>query len=369
MLCRNAHQRAVTTAWGVDWDEIYIARDVMQNFFDANRDCLNEIRVVAQGKDVRITSPSAFNLDRLFYLGSEKGEDDIGQYGEGFKVAATCLLRDHSVDIIAASGPDVLRLRIADEPVRETGIYPVEYDFYQSDEIVPGAMLLLRNCSPKLTRAFTEGLTHFFHENNPLLGAMLWESYRAEFRIYESCDADGHVFYRKLKRGRIQDLPLVLVIDKEYAAIEKKISKDRDRNAFGEEIMRLFFKHFARHAVKGFNAGARIIVERSKQHWMKGHPLLNEIADVVGYQSAPAAVGRAIFADAYFARSMSRLPAEQIQFEALEKKWRVRGGKNQFAPSISANLGVPQARPTYRGLAGKGTRRGETRQSACVDTN
>jgi hypothetical protein len=90
---------AVTTAWGADWDEIYIARDVMQNFFDSDRNCLNEVRVVAEGKDVRITAAAAFNLDRLFYLGSEKSDDDMGQYGEGFKVAATCLLRDHSVDI------------------------------------------------------------------------------------------------------------------------------------------------------------------------------------------------------------------------------------------------------------------------------
>src|SRR5271166_4171013 len=103
---------AVTTAWGVDWDEVYIARDLMQNFFDANRGRLSEVRVVANGKDVRITAPSAFNLERLFYLGSEKGEDDIGHYGEGFKVAATCLLRDHCVSVLAASGKDVLRLRI-----------------------------------------------------------------------------------------------------------------------------------------------------------------------------------------------------------------------------------------------------------------
>ena len=36
-------------------------------------------------------------LDRLFFLGSEKGADDLGQYGEGFKAAAICLLRDHGV--------------------------------------------------------------------------------------------------------------------------------------------------------------------------------------------------------------------------------------------------------------------------------
>jgi hypothetical protein len=104
---------AVTTPWGVDWDDVLIARDIMQNFFDANRACLAGISVKVDGEDVAITAPAPFNLERLFYLGSEKDADDVGQYGEGFKVAATCLLRDHSVAIIAASGNDLLRLRIA----------------------------------------------------------------------------------------------------------------------------------------------------------------------------------------------------------------------------------------------------------------
>ena len=47
---------SVTTAWGVDWDEVYIARDLMQNFFDANRGRVSEIRVDANGWDVVISA-------------------------------------------------------------------------------------------------------------------------------------------------------------------------------------------------------------------------------------------------------------------------------------------------------------------------
>src|SRR5206468_4582700 len=111
---------SVTTAWGVNWDQLYIARDIMQNFFDGNRDRLSEVSVRVDGGDVCIVAPSPFNLERLFFLGSEKGPDDVGQYGEGFKVAATCLLRDHRVELFAASGKDFLRLRIAENAVRDT---------------------------------------------------------------------------------------------------------------------------------------------------------------------------------------------------------------------------------------------------------
>ena len=61
------------------------------------------------------TAPTPFNLERLFYLGSEKGSDDVGQYGEGFKVAATCLLREHAVTPIVASGREVVCLRVAEQ--------------------------------------------------------------------------------------------------------------------------------------------------------------------------------------------------------------------------------------------------------------
>jgi hypothetical protein len=244
----------------------------MQNFFDANRDRLAEVLVSSDGKDVRITAPAAFNLERLFYLGSEKGEDDIGHYGEGFKVAATCLLRDHAVNVLVASGKDVLRLRIAGTTVRDTDLFPVEYDFYESDQEVAGTVLLLRNCAPKLAKALTQGMSHFFHANNPLLGAKLWEDHQKQFSLYESTDNQGRVFYRKLKRGVISDIPLVLVIEKKYAAIENKISKDRDRNAFGDTIMRLFYSQFARFGVKSLPKPAQMIVARANHCWAQGHP-------------------------------------------------------------------------------------------------
>lgn len=315
---------AVTTAWGVDWDETFIARDLMQNFFDANRNRLCDVTVRLNGKDVSISAPATFNLERLFYLGSEKGSDDIGHYGEGFKVAATCLLRDHSVDVVAASNRDVLRIRIADTAVPETDLYPVEYDFFACDQSIDGTSLLLRGCSPKLAKALQQGLNHFFHENNPLLGAKRWEDYSGAFSVYDSTDGNGHVFYRKLKRGEFEGIPLVLVIDKEYGAIEKKIKHDRDRNAFGDQVMRMFFNHFARYGLKTHEQAMRLVLEKANHHWVKGHPLLSEIADRV-WPSWSLAKGREMFGDGYFAQSTSRDPAEQLQFDALERKWREAG--------------------------------------------
>ena len=140
---------AVTTAWGVDWDEDYIARDLMQNFFNANRDRLSEVVIQDIDSHVVVSAPTRFQLERLFYLGSEKGDDDVGHYGEGFKVAATCLLRDHAVTRFAISGEDVAVLRISDRTVADTKMCPIEYDFYRSSRAVPGTVLVLPGCTRK----------------------------------------------------------------------------------------------------------------------------------------------------------------------------------------------------------------------------
>jgi len=333
---------AVTTAWGVNWNEELIARDLMQNFFDANRERLGEVRVRPEGRNVVIEAPAEFNLQRLFYLGSEKSGEDIGQYGEGFKAAALCLLRDQKASVYAGSGRSAMQMRIAERAVDETALYPLEYDFYTLQTPVQGTRLVIEGCSSKLVTALQVGMNHFLHEANPLLGARLWHSWDDGFSLYESTDKHGHVFYRKLKRGEFEGIPVVLVINKQYQLIEKKVSKDRDRNAFGDEVMRIFFDHYARHAAGKSRDAARAILVRAREVWERGHPLLSEIADAVRYHHWSELEAKDIFGDQYFARSTSDNPAEGMQIERMERLWKEEG--RHCLPQYFACFGVISAR-------------------------
>ncbi|HMB06981.1 MAG TPA: hypothetical protein VKP69_25000 [Isosphaeraceae bacterium] len=332
---------SVTTAWGVDWDEVYIARDLMQNFFDANRGRVSEIRVDVNASDVVISAPTPFNLERLFYLGSEKDECDVGQYGEGFKVAATCLLRDHGVTPIAQCGTDLLLLRIADVAVQGTALYPVQYDFYQTAEAFEGTRLILRGSSKKLARACQDGLTHFFYEGNPLIGMNRWATGNA-LAIYDSKDGQGHLFYRNLKRGEIEGIPLVLAINKPSKTIENKIGRDRDRNAFGEPVLTLAYRQVA-GALKWNREAQRVVVESARGVWERGHPLLAAIADKFHYNSHwPQELSAEVFGDRYYARSAPTTPTEQLEFSKIEQQWKEQGRKP--LPSYFRNFGVIDAR-------------------------
>jgi hypothetical protein len=320
---------SVTTAWGVNWSETLIARDVMQNFYDANRSRIDDIRVEAVGPDVTVSAPTGYNLERLFYLGSEKGSEDIGHYGEGFKVAATCLLRDHRVTPIAFSGTQALCLRIAEAPVTGTQLFPLVYDFFELDEPVEGTRLVLPNCTPKLVKALHEGLNHFFYPQNALMGERLWASADGEFLIYRSWRAGGHVFYRNLLRGDIPHIPLILVIHKEFKLIEDKVRNDRDRNAFGDKLMDTFYKIFARSGTKGAREAVRILVQAGQPCWEQGHPLLSAVAESYGTQVSTlldSATALALFGDHYFARShVHHDPARQLRCSQMEADWEREG--------------------------------------------
>ena len=179
---RESLTSSVTSEWGVDWDEDMIARDLMQNFFDANRDRIAEVKVEWNARDLVVRAPAAYNLERLFYLGSEKGGEDAGQYGEGFKAAAVCLLRKFPQAVLrAASGPQALWIRVDESPVKGTELYPLIYEFFAIDNSVDGNILLIHNTSKEFGKAMSQGLTNFHYDGNPLIGPVIAKDYEGRF--------------------------------------------------------------------------------------------------------------------------------------------------------------------------------------------
>jgi hypothetical protein len=329
----------------VDWGEELIARDLMQNFYDANRERVAEVRVTAEANGtVVVAAPAEYNLERLFYLGSEKGPGEVGQYGEGFKVAATCLLRDHGVTPIATSGTQVVCMRIADEPVEGTALFPLVYDFFTSERPVAGTQLILPSCSLRLADAMRGGLSHFFYEGNPLVGERLWSSADGQFAIHRAAAGQGHVFYCGLRRGPVPDVPVVLVIHQQVKTIENRVKNDRDRNAFGEKLMETFYKEFAKKALRWDRPGQRVIVEAARGCWARGHGLVSAIADTAPRWDRSMwdeKLSREVFGDAYFARSKASDAATKLEYDRLERAWQAEG--RQELPGYFSRFGVPSA--------------------------
>ena len=125
----------------------------------------------------------------------------------------------------------------------------------------------------------------------------------------------------------MEDIPIVLVINKEYKAIEDKINKDRDRNAFGGELLKIFYKTFSRSGLDSHHEAIQVILEAAKPCWESGHGLLSAIADTIGIKSTllPEKVTQQIFGNKYFARTHSRYGLEHLRYEEVEYKWEREG--------------------------------------------
>ena len=317
---------SVTDAWGVDWDEEMIARDFMQNFFDANRTCLDQVAVRSEIGNIQVSAPTEYNLIRLFVLGSEKdpAHGDVGQYGEGFKAAATSFLRKGNTSIVAASGVQALFIRFSDQAINNTEMYPLVYEYFALATPVSGNHLWLNGASKKLCIAMDSALNNFFHEDNPLIGKNI-SSDGKDFMVFQSTTPDGYIFYRNLKRGCIPDLPLVLVLNKSYKTIDNKTRNDRDRNAFGELLVRLFYATWAKSYFQNYDRYLPLL-NATKHLWAvgKGHPLLAAVAQSIW---KPCKAAEELFEDRYFAQSPVRDSEAMLKchIESIEKDWLKQG--------------------------------------------
>lgn len=309
---------SVTTEWGVRWDEETIARDLMQNMRDANRTQMEAIETRSVGKHVGVMAPAEFNLMRLFYLGSEKGDGDIGAYGEGAKAASVGLLRDFNVTPIMMSGNRVLVLRLAEHPVEGTSLRPIEYDFYKVDTEHRGTVLLLPNATARLRSAMEGALQHFFWDRHPAIGEHLFSGHGVSVYRAKEGSTDGIGFYMGLKRLTIRRIPIVIAMTQPGKKLEKLIAQDRDRKVFDDKVESTFYQEVAR------TLDERTILEIlriTEPLWKDGHGLLHGIAQKGNFSRMVPGTDRPMI-------SQITDPSKYIAYDG---EWRFMSGADRNA--------------------------------------
>ena len=192
-------------------------------------------------------------------------------------------------------------VRLSAKAVDETRLQPLLYDFYTISPACEGAMIVLPSCPPVLARELQQGMAHFFSEQNPLLGPQCWESWDKQYALHQSKTSDGFIFYRRLKRATIAGIPVVLIIHKPNARIDKKVQQDRDRNAFEDVVLDLCYEVFTKQAASSETV-VQAVLSASTHLWERGHPLLSKLAHH-WHRDTGNPKTKALFANRYFAAS------------------------------------------------------------------
>ena len=337
----RSQESSVTTGWGVDWSDAMIARDLLQNFYDAHLSDIKQVTISTKGSSAKVIGNVTFDLNKLFYLASEKTEEHVGQYGEGFKAAIACLLRRHpDAIVVAQSDKNIVCVRLGKRELGDSSIQPLVYDFFESSLVVNGSKLIIRKVTTDLVAEIKIGLTQFWHDENPLAGELLTSSSDGKLSIYRSTNNQGHLFYRGLKRGEMSDLPLVLVCEKPYQQIERKIAQDRDRKAFDDAVLGTFYSVWANNFFKNSSAAIGAVIDAARPLWEygKSHPLLAAIA------SKHPRIGTLVskrFSNEFYAVCTASDPMNQLRISTKEGEWKSEG--RVALPAYFSVFGVENA--------------------------
>jgi hypothetical protein len=261
----------------VRWSKYKVLRDLIQNFFDSiprvewnsrfgHRLVGERLILTSQGVD--------FSYDWLIPIGASTKRDGDGLYagyfGEGFKIAALCAVRDHGWQIEVRSRD--WRLAVVPDTLKVDGrdLRSLAYDIAHCPHHSADTELTIEPfCDSDILDA---ALLSFFFPANPLLGAEIWSgpSGAVYFRsqrpkpyyfpaTYDSRGA-GIVFAGFQALGSFAH-PLVF-------CLHNYRSSDRERNDF---YMMDVVKTILRVVADLPPAAAAVILEALKGRWYE-HP-------------------------------------------------------------------------------------------------
>ena len=168
----------------VHWKTFQIFRDYIQNFYDSVSCDQWYERFHYEFHDNTLSmriERQTFNYEWLLHIGaSTKTNSDqkhAGYFGEGFKIASLCALRDKHWEIRMSSGNWSLRVIHTDHVIDGKNVQMLAYDLIESEINIPKSELILQGLSNEDFDIFKIALKSFYYPENELLGEKIWENW------------------------------------------------------------------------------------------------------------------------------------------------------------------------------------------------
>lgn len=226
----------------VRWSRYVVLRDFVQNFYDSIgwRDWSTAFDYTVGNSFLTLTARNVgFSYEWLVHIGaSTKREDEdtyAGYFGEGFKMAALCAVRDYGWSVHIASRDWEIEVTQTDLQIEERVLKSLAYSLSERTDPVR-ADTVLRLSSFHDHEVFESVRLGFFYPENPLFGEEIWRSengavYKrsrhvkpSHFPVTSDLEGSGMFFTGYQVRGSI---PVPLIFCLHYHR-----DTDRDRRDF-----------------------------------------------------------------------------------------------------------------------------------------
>ncbi|HEY5561591.1 MAG TPA: hypothetical protein VIK72_07500 [Clostridiaceae bacterium] len=230
----------------INWSKYKVLRDFIQNFYDSvsyknfnnsfSYKILEDNILELRCKDV------AFNYNWLIHIGASSKREDKGKFagyfGEGFKMAALCALRDYAWNVTMSSQNWSLEVTSTITEIDTKKLTTLAYMVEETDISQKDTVLRISNFKGQDLNIFIAAVYTFYYKENPLFGQLIWEDemcaiYRRsklqkpkEFPYAYKSSRNGIVFGAYQALGAL-DLPFVF-------CLHSYRNDDRDRNYFSD---------------------------------------------------------------------------------------------------------------------------------------
>ncbi|MGL5149308.1 MAG: hypothetical protein ACRC7N_01890 [Clostridium sp.] len=231
------------TSYPVKWDIYKVFRDFIQNFYDSVP--WNEFKKrfsyeYNEGIITMICTDVSYNYEWLLHIGgsskTNSKKSSSGHFGEGFKIAALCGIRDFGYEIETSSNNWNIKVVENDIIIDGNITKSLAYELERYDHEKKDTTLTIKNVSLEDMEYFYSALYSFYYKGNPLIGKEIYVD--KEYAIYHRSDfkkgkaypstfkasGEGIVFAAFQARGSLKE-PLVFCQN-------SYVDHDRERDTF-----------------------------------------------------------------------------------------------------------------------------------------
>ena len=227
------------------WSLTKIARDVWQNFFDANGNTLDGISYAIQEDTgyttIAIEGLSEYDFRRILSLGGGDKPDysrSAGGKGEGVPFTSLLMLRDYGFEQVTYQSADwQIDFSLSTPPY---GMAPRDdlrglTATLTEQEYDTGSRVILRTSDPQAAQAFVEARDLFYYEGNPKLPPFDVDNASVALGILDP-DKKGSILLNGMEVGygskdKFDNVPGLTILTRtqpQHEELVLKLSRDRD---------------------------------------------------------------------------------------------------------------------------------------------
>lgn len=183
----------IVTTYPVRWTKYKVFRDFVQNFYDSvgYRKWKEQFCFEYSDGLLRMwVEDVCFSYEWLLHIGAstktENSRNNAGYFGEGFKIASLCAVRDYGWQIEMSSGGWELSVTCIEQEIDKSPVRMLAYDVREREE-QKRSCLEIAYLSQEDYRLFMEVLAAFYYPENPMIGEKIWEG--REGAVYTRSEA------------------------------------------------------------------------------------------------------------------------------------------------------------------------------------